>query len=380
MNLSPQQLALALGGEASGDEVRAPGPGHSVRDRSLSVKVGSHLPDGFVVFSHAGDDEMVCRDHVRERAGLPRWEPAKSAAIDHIARMQDRAKIPQGSESSSKPAGYVYQQADGSPYLRVNRTARKGFWQEQWNGAGWIKGAPKAKIPYRLPELLTHCTASVLIVEGEKDADNLISASFVATTNSGGAGKWTSDLNQHFTNRDVYILPDNDEAGVTHAQQVAASLNGVARSIRVVMLPDLPHGRGHASGAYRAAGRTSSVEIHPCSRSCICHRKHLSAASRAEKATGGSLDQNCVQSVRRERIDTPAASHLAASPRVVSCLVTAYARARDGPAERIYGMSHKPEGLDAAGRRINAQQERNVEVMWLLSAQSIRQSDRAAYG
>jgi hypothetical protein len=27
------------------------------------------------VFSHAGDDWRECRDHVRERLGLPRWEP-----------------------------------------------------------------------------------------------------------------------------------------------------------------------------------------------------------------------------------------------------------------------------------------------------------------
>jgi hypothetical protein len=139
----------------------------------------------------------------------------------------------------SKPAAYVYQQSDGSPFLRVNRTARKEFWQEQWDGRAWVKGAPKAKIPYRLPELLSHDEAPVLIVEGEKDADNLTSAGFVATTNSGGAGKWTPDLNQHFKDRDIYILPDNDEKGANHATQVAAALDGIARSIRVVTLPGL---------------------------------------------------------------------------------------------------------------------------------------------
>ncbi len=41
----------------------------------------------------------------------------------------------------------------------------------------------------------------VLIVEREKDADNLAALGLLATTNSCGAEKWTADLNQHFKNR-----------------------------------------------------------------------------------------------------------------------------------------------------------------------------------
>jgi hypothetical protein len=225
MNLSPQQVAAALGGEVSGGEVLAPGPGHSAKDRSLSIKLDASAPDGMVVHSFAGDDALACKDHVRERLGMP---PRMHNRVVQVA-------------APSKPAAYVYKQADGSPYLRVNRTASKGFWQEQWDGASWIKGAPKGpKIPYRLPELLAAEHAPVLIVEGEKDADNLLAVGYVATTNSGGAGKWTADLGQHFEGRDIYILPDNDEPGASHAQQVAAGLAGIARSIRIVGLPGLP--------------------------------------------------------------------------------------------------------------------------------------------
>jgi putative DNA primase/helicase len=68
--------AAALSGEVSGrDTISCPGPGHSRRDRSLCVKLDPAAPDGFLTFSHAGDDWRVCRDHVRERLGLPRWEP-----------------------------------------------------------------------------------------------------------------------------------------------------------------------------------------------------------------------------------------------------------------------------------------------------------------
>ena len=40
MNATLQSWARALGGEVSGDQVLCPGPGHSPKDRSLSVKIG----------------------------------------------------------------------------------------------------------------------------------------------------------------------------------------------------------------------------------------------------------------------------------------------------------------------------------------------------
>ncbi|KRR14653.1 hypothetical protein CQ12_11020 [Bradyrhizobium jicamae] len=209
-----------------------------------------------VVYSFAGDDPLVCKDYIRERAGLPRWEPARvQARPDPIARMTSRvAQV----APPSKPTAYVYQREDGQPYLRVNRTAAKGFWQEQWDGTAWVKGAPKVKIPYRLPELVAATDAPVLIVEGEKDVDNLLALGFAATTNSGGAEKWTADLNQYLEGRDIYILPDNDEPGVRHAEQVAAALQGVARSIRTLNLPDLPS-KGDVSDWLEAGGTADDL-------------------------------------------------------------------------------------------------------------------------
>jgi putative DNA primase/helicase len=66
------ELAYALGGRAIGGRVLCPGPGHSPRDRSLSVKLCATAPDGFVVHSFASDDIAACRDHVRERLGIDR--------------------------------------------------------------------------------------------------------------------------------------------------------------------------------------------------------------------------------------------------------------------------------------------------------------------
>lgn len=73
--------ARALGGEVSGNSVRAPGPGHSRIDRSLSVTVSHSSPDGFVVFSHAGDDWQACRDYVRGKVGLSPFRPGQAPNV-----------------------------------------------------------------------------------------------------------------------------------------------------------------------------------------------------------------------------------------------------------------------------------------------------------
>ncbi len=66
-------LQRALGGEISAGQLLCPGPGHSRKDRSLAVRLSGN--DGFVVHSHSGDDWAECRDFVREKLGLPPWQP-----------------------------------------------------------------------------------------------------------------------------------------------------------------------------------------------------------------------------------------------------------------------------------------------------------------
>src|SRR4051794_39561032 len=70
MMLDLRTIARALGGEVSGRQGLAPGPGHSPRDRSLAVQLSPTAPDGFVVTSFADDDGRPCRDHVRVRLGI----------------------------------------------------------------------------------------------------------------------------------------------------------------------------------------------------------------------------------------------------------------------------------------------------------------------
>ena len=83
-----QSLAHALGGVVCNGEVLAPGPGHSPKDQSLSVRPDPAAPDGFIVHSFANDDAIECRDYVRERCGLPAFSPNGNRGpveIKHVA-------------------------------------------------------------------------------------------------------------------------------------------------------------------------------------------------------------------------------------------------------------------------------------------------------
>lgn len=78
MELTAKNIAEICGGEVvSSDSARIPGPGHSNKDRSLSVKIAPSASNGFVVYSHAGDDPFICLDYVRAKLGITYFSHAR---------------------------------------------------------------------------------------------------------------------------------------------------------------------------------------------------------------------------------------------------------------------------------------------------------------
>ena len=140
---------------------------------------------------------------------------------------------------------------------------KKDFTQRAPDGrGGWnwsMEGVPK--VLYRLPEVLAAVAAeaTVYIVEGEKDADQLTLYDLTATTNVAGAGKWRDEYTAALHGAHVVILPDNDPPGASHGDTVASSLYGNVASLKVVPLPELPP-KGDVSD-WLAAGHTLD-ELH----------------------------------------------------------------------------------------------------------------------
>jgi hypothetical protein len=226
ISITLSQIAKTLGGEISGNSVKAPGPGHSPEDRSLSVTLKPSAPDGFLAHSHAGDDDIKCKDYVREKCGLPSWQPRATSA--------------------QKDVDYIYKDEHSLPYIKITRrykmSGKKDFPQSRWDGKTWVFGTKDMpKVPYLLPALLVRKDDPIFFVEGEKDANRLTACGLLSTTASEGASaKWKPELTKWFVGRDVFIIPDNDKPGLAHADKVARALAPVTRSVRIVALPGLP--------------------------------------------------------------------------------------------------------------------------------------------
>lgn len=250
------EIARAVGGDVSGGEVRAPGPGHTPQDRSLSIKLSASAPGGFIVYSHAGDDFSECRDHVLHKLGLPPWQPNGKAGNGHLSPVKEMALAMAELRSKAKPPDkvtepaaphvvetYDYLSAEGEVLYEVLRLEPKSFRQRRplhGGGYAWKLGEVQPVL-YRLPELLAFPDATVFLVEGEKDTDRLRTLDLTATTISGST-TWTPELAEPLRGRDVIILEDNDVAGRQHSLAAAKALHGIARSIRIVTFTELPKG------------------------------------------------------------------------------------------------------------------------------------------
>lgn len=176
-----------------------------------------------------GDRLLVCCE-----AGCPQ--------ADVIATMKEGGVWPQKAEYGNQiVAEYDYKDESGTLLYQSLRYFPKNFKQRKPNGKGdwsWTLGDIK-RVPYRLPELIASGQRIVFIPEGEKDVDRLIALGFVATCNVGGAGKWRDEYSAYLKDRQVVILPDNDETGRQHSLSIARSLKGVAQSARWLDLPNL---------------------------------------------------------------------------------------------------------------------------------------------
>ena len=143
-------------------------------------------------------------------------------------------------------ATYDYVDETGAMLFQVCRKANKEFPQRRPDGkGGWIWNTTGVrKVLYRLPELIEAIAAGhpILIVEGEKDANAAWRIGLPATCNPGGASqpgkrtKWRKEYSETLRGADVIILPDNDDAGRAHADEIARMSTGVAKRIRALEL------------------------------------------------------------------------------------------------------------------------------------------------
>ncbi|WP_334359205.1 MULTISPECIES: AAA family ATPase [unclassified Bradyrhizobium] len=166
----------------------------------------------------------------------------------------------QAEPESRVVATYAYRNADGEVLYEVVRREPKSFQQRRpLPGGGYSYSLGDVQpVLYRLPELNQFPSGTIWVTEGEKDADRLASLDLLATTISGST-KWTAELAEPLRGRDIVVLIDNDEAGFAKADKAGQALSGVAKSVRLLLLPGLPP-RGDVSDWLNAGHRKEELE------------------------------------------------------------------------------------------------------------------------
>jgi len=216
-------------------------PAHDDQHASLSVGIGD---DGrALVHCHVG----CTTDAILEAIGMTR--------ADLFERENGR-----GSGRLEITDTYPYTDAAGTLLYEIVRFVPKTFRPRRPGGNGgfvWnLEGVPR--VLYKLREIQGRKT--VLLVEGEKDANALWRIGVPGSTNCGGASekKWRPEYVQQLKDAGVEcvgVIPDLDPPGETHARIVARSLHDAGFFVKLIHLPGL-EAKGADVSDWLAAGHT----------------------------------------------------------------------------------------------------------------------------
>lgn len=144
-------------------------------------------------------------------------------------------------------ACYEYKGPTGKTLYRKERLepgydgrSKTFVFKHEENGI-WVKGRGCDPVLYNLPEVVQ--SNQVFIVEGEGKVELLKKWALVGTClDSGARSPWKESYTQFFENKEVVVVPDNDEPGKQYADRISSALYGVTAKIKIVELPGLQEG------------------------------------------------------------------------------------------------------------------------------------------
>ena len=149
---------------------------------------------------------------------------------------------------------HVYHNSDGTTFgrktVKTYEDGHKTAYWARWDAQGGkyvnsLKGLSKPL--YALPALMGKDIKTVFVVEGEKDAGNILklidTSTATATSTPDGAIKnadsWSDNWTGYFDGKHVIVIADNDDAGRVHADIVARKVHSVAASVVVLQTADI---------------------------------------------------------------------------------------------------------------------------------------------
>lgn len=197
-------------------------PNHDDEKASLGVTTG--IDGKVLLYCQAGCTTL----EVVERLGLKMADlfPAKAPEMHYNYIDED--------------GSFLFQVVRNGDKKRCRRPDKSGIhhFGGHWEPiGGWVNDIKGVwRVLFRLPEIIDAVQQgkTIWVAEGEKDATNLAEIGVEATCNPFGAGKWKDEYSEVLRGAKVVVVADRDDAGYEHARAVAASLEPVAASVRVV--------------------------------------------------------------------------------------------------------------------------------------------------
>ncbi len=161
---------------------------------------------------------------------------------DLLDKAESLLSINTPSESKTVVTGtWVYKTKEGNPWVKMQRIEKDG--DKEFRPYDMITSAHKMPNPRPLYNLDGIIKANrILFVEGEKCAQALIDKGIPATTCMGGANTLTNKTNfKPLEGKHIIIWPDNDDAGLTYAQNITNACKDVGAIVLGTLKP--PEGK-----------------------------------------------------------------------------------------------------------------------------------------
>lgn len=181
----------------------------------------------------------------------PPRRTSNNGAIHEHATARDVEEPAEDRRNWPVVATYDYTDSAGAVVFQVLRKEppmqlagappKKTFVQRRPDNGSWaynLDGIDERPL-YRLPELLEDVALgrTILLVEGEKDAETARSLGIPATSHAAGSKSWRPEYAKQLAGADVVIVPDNDAAGREWAAEAGASLCAAGARVRMFAVP-----------------------------------------------------------------------------------------------------------------------------------------------
>jgi len=168
----------------------------------------------------------------------------------------------------------------------------KSFYSEHTDKNGMVVKNLKdcRKVLYRLPDIMKAIASGtqIFLVEGEKDADKLISSGLMATC-APETMLWLDDFTATLKEANVVLLYDNDETGIKRKKLLCEKLHGNVKRLRVVDLPGIEYRESHGQDIsdWLTLGHTTK-ELRNCCENPFLHPSKKQNPSHKSGGISGS--------------------------------------------------------------------------------------------